>query len=300
MGGYRLRTACSRTLAALLAACVFAAGAQSGAGDVVFVPTPQVVVERMLEMARVSRSDFVIDLGSGDGRVVITAAKKHGARGLGVDLDPGLVERAGKNAEREGVTERAQFFRRNMFETDVSRATVVTMYLLPNLNVRLRPKLLRELKPGARVVSHDYHMDDWLPDASATLKVPEKTVGTRGVSYVYLWIVPANVGGLWQLKITGPEGELSAELAIVQAFQKIDGVLKTGARSRQFSAARLRGERIGFTVTDEGGALRRDFSGRVQRDTMGGEVRVSHDGRESVEHWEAVRLSRPWPFDQRR
>lgn len=296
MGGYRLRTACSRTLAALLAACVFAAGAQSGAGDVVFVPTPQVVVERMLEMARVSRSDLVIDLGSGDGRVVITAAKKHGARGFGVDLDPGLVERAGKNAEREGVAERAQFFRRNMFETEVRRATVVTMYLLPNLNLRLRPKLLRELKPGARVVSHDYHMDDWLPDASATLKVPEKTVGTRGVSYVYLWIVPANVGGLWQLKITGPEGERSAELAIVQTFQKIDGVVKTGARSRQFSAARLRGERIGFTVTDEGGALRREFSGGVQRDTMGGEVRVSHDGRESVERWEAVRLSRPRPL----
>ena len=161
------------------------ATAQDGRGDVVYVPTPQVVVDEMLRMAKVGAKDFVIDLGSGDGRIVITAAKKHGARGFGVDLDTYLLKIANDNAKKEGVADRARFVEQNLFETDLSQATVITSYLLPEMNEQLRPKLLT-LKPGTRVVAHDYHMGEWDPDEEKTLIVPEKTVGDPGKSYIYL------------------------------------------------------------------------------------------------------------------
>src|SRR3990172_644784 len=171
--------------------------AQEGAGDVVYVPTPQIVVEEMLRMANVGPRDFVIDLGSGDGRVVITAAKQFGARGFGVDLDTVLLKMSNENAQREGVSERATFIEQNLFETDLTQATVITSYLLPEMNEKLRPKILA-LKPGTRVVTHDYHMGEWHADALRTLEVPEKKVGNPGKSYVYSYIVPAKIAGRWQ------------------------------------------------------------------------------------------------------
>ncbi len=150
--------------------------AQQGEGDVIYVPTPRAVVDEMLKMARVGPADFVIDLGSGDGRIVITAAEKYGARGFGVDLDGYLIKKARENARIAGVADKVQFFEQNLFETDLSRATVITSYLLPELNEKLRPKLL-ELKPGTRIVTHDYDMGEWFPDEQKTILVPEKEVG---------------------------------------------------------------------------------------------------------------------------
>jgi len=146
--------------------------------DVVYVPTPQPVVEKMLEMARVTDSDIVYDLGSGDGRIPITAAKKHGARALGIDIDPKRVDEANRNAKRAGVTDKVSFVRGDLFQTDLSEATVITLYLLPNLNLKLKP-VLQQLKPGTRIVSHNFSMGDWPPDQ--TVRV--------GSSVVYLWTV---------------------------------------------------------------------------------------------------------------
>jgi len=174
-----------------------AATAQDGRGNVIYVPTPQIVVDEMLSMAKVGPNDFLIDLGSGDGRIVITAAKKLGARGFGVDLDTYLLKVANNAAKKEGVADRARFIEQNLFETDLGQATVITSYLLPEMNERLRPKLLA-LKPGTRVVAHDYAMGDWDADDDKTLIVPEKVVGDPGKSYIFLWIIPARVAGSWE------------------------------------------------------------------------------------------------------
>ena len=190
---------CAALLVAALMAGVPPAVAQKGVGDVVYVPTPQQVVDAMLRMAEVGPSDYLIDLGSGDGRVVITAAQR-GARALGVDLDRYLLGVATEAARRAGVAERATFREQNLFETDLAAATVISTYLLPDMNAKLRPKILA-LKPGTRVVAHDYHMGDWLPDEQQSLKIPEKKVGLEGVSYVYLWHVPASVAGKWRAVI---------------------------------------------------------------------------------------------------
>ncbi|MFN2511249.1 MAG: cyclopropane-fatty-acyl-phospholipid synthase family protein [Pyrinomonadaceae bacterium] len=153
--------------------------------DVPYVPTPTEVVARMLSMANVNKKDLLYDLGSGDGRIVITAAREFGARGVGYDLNPQRIKESSENARRAGVTKRVRFTQQDLFEADLSGATVVTLYLLPDVNLKLRPKLLRELRPGTRVVSHNYHMGDWKPDAVAEVEVK----GTK--HYVYSWTVPA-------------------------------------------------------------------------------------------------------------
>ena len=165
-------------------------GAQPAARDAVvirsdsspYVPTPQKVVDEMLRMGRLSAKDFIVDLGSGDGRIIITAAQRMAIRGFGVDLDAELVRYANASAKQAGVSDRVEFFQRDIFKTDLSRADVVTMYLLPEVNMMARPKLLAELRPGSRVVTHDYHFEDWLPDDRITLDVPEKKVGTPGLA----------------------------------------------------------------------------------------------------------------------
>jgi len=265
------------TIAAWL--CTSAVRAQEGAGDVVYVPTPQVVVESMLTMAKVSAKDYVIDLGSGDGRVVITAAKKFGARGFGVDLDEVLLKRANEAAKREGVADRAQFFEQNLFETDLSKATVITSYLLPEMNEKLRPKILR-LKPGTRVVAHDYHMGEWQPDDNDTLSVPEKTVGNPGTSYIFMWYVPANAAGKWQIKVPVGGQTLAVDLDFSQRFQMLNGSAKINDRSAQIQGARVRGEDVTFWLTTGTGAaaVRHEFTGRVQGDTISGTLRV-HAGK---------------------
>src|SRR5919109_2815992 len=162
-------------------------------GTVPYVVTPMEIVERMMRMAEVKKDDYVIDLGSGDGRIIIEAAKR-GARGLGVDLDPNLVKYATENAQRAGVSDRTRFEVRDIFETNLSEATVVAFYLLPDFNAKLLPKLLA-LKPGTRIVSHDGGIADWLPDEHLEMRAPEKPVGVGGLSSVDLWIVPANAAG---------------------------------------------------------------------------------------------------------
>lgn len=161
--------------------------AQQKEPDVPFVPTPQEVVNRMLEVAKVTSNDVVYDLGSGDGRIVITAAQKYGARGTGIDIDPQLIEQSRTNAEAAGVANKVEFRQQDLFQTDLSNATVVTLYLLPEINLQLRDKLLRELKPGTRIVSHNFDMGEWKPDRVEKVQTPIRE------HFVYSWVVPENV-----------------------------------------------------------------------------------------------------------
>ena len=194
--------------------------------DVPFVTTPPAVTETMLDIAGVGPQDFVLDLGSGDGRIVILAARQRGARGMGVEIDPALVARSRQFARQAGVHERTEFREQDLFVTDLSPATVITMYLLPDVNLALRPKLLA-LKPGTRVVSHDWGMGDWLPDRERRVAAPEKTLGLDKSSRVMLWTVPASFAGRWCA--TGGTG---AELNLRQTFQQVDGELVQAKESR--------------------------------------------------------------------
>jgi len=200
--------------AALLAAALHAAPALA-VEEVPFITTPDNVTLAMLEIAGVGRRDHVIDLGSGDGRIVITAARRFGASGLGVEIDPALVERSNANAVKAGVAARVQFREQDLFKTDLAPASVITMYLLPDVNLQLRPALL-DLKPGTRLVSHDWDMAEWAPDRTLTLDVPDKKIGLDKRSRVHLWVVPAKVEGLW----CGPRG---ATLQLAQQFQRVQG-----------------------------------------------------------------------------
>ncbi len=258
-------------LAVGLIALAPAALAQKGAGDVVYVPTPQMVVDTMLRMAQVGPGDYLIDLGSGDGRVVISAAAR-GARALGVDLDRYLLGVANEAAKRESVTDRATFREQNLFETDLSGATVITTYLLPDMNLKLRPKILR-LKPGTRVVAHDYHMGDWQPDQRETLEVPEKKVGLAGVSYVYLWYVPAQVAGWWRTEIPVAGRPTPLEFELEQRFQVVTGrATAIASRPTRLQTPRLRGDSLSFMVELGPGRppIRYEFHGRVEGDELRG------------------------------
>jgi len=257
--------------------------AQEGAGDVVYVPTPQIVVDEMLKMAKVGPKDFVIDLGSGDGRMVITAAKKFGARGFGVDLDPVLLKRSNDTARAEGVADRARFVDQNLFETDLSQATVITSYLLPEMNAKLRPKILA-LKPGTRVVAHDYHMGDWLPDEERTLQVPEKKVGNPGVSYVYFWLVPARLAGLWNSEVVTKAGAQKIEFLFDQRYQSLSGSARTGGQDLKLRAPKIEGERVSFSLL---GKQRQDFSGVVKGDVIEGTVRTGEGAAAVTTPWTA-------------
>lgn len=257
--------------------------AQEGAGDVVYVPTPQIVVDEMLKMAKVGPKDFVIDLGSGDGRMVITAAKKFGARGFGVDLDPVLLKRSNDTARAEGVADRARFVDQNLFETDLSQATVITSYLLPEMNAKLRPKILA-LKPGTRVVAHDYHMGDWLPDEERTLQVPEKKVGNPGVSYVYFWLVPARLAGLWNSEVVTKAGAQKIEFLFDQRYQSLSGSARTGGQDLKLRAPKIEGERVSFSLL---GKQRQDFSGVVKGDVIEGTVRTGEGAAAMTTPWTA-------------
>jgi len=215
--------------------------------DVVWVPTPQVVVNKMLDMAKVTKDDFVMDLGSGDGRTVITAAKR-GARALGVEYNPDMVELSKRNAAKEGVSERAQFVKADLFETDFSKATVITMFLLPDINLKLRPKILN-LKPGTRIVSNTFTMGDWKADDTADLGAGGNGNCNESWCTALLWIVPAKVGGTHKL----PQGELTLK----QEYQMLTGSFRTGGKTLAITDGRVRGEEISFKA---GG---KDYRGRV-------------------------------------
>lgn len=233
-----------------------------------YVPTPQVVVDQMLRIGNVGPNDYVIDLGSGDGVIVLTAARRLKARGMGVEIDPELVKLSNAEAKRHGVADRAQFVVQDVFKADLSRASVVTLYLLPGMMINLRPKIFNELRPGTRVVSHDYHFDEWRADDSYTWDVPEKEK-INGVpsATVHLWIVPAKVGGTWQMQVEGGE---AFDVTLRQNFQNVDGTANTAAGTVRLTQAALRGEEVSFSLF--AGASRQAFRGRATGDTMRGTV----------------------------
>src|ERR1051326_1019422 len=236
--------------------------------DVIWVPTPEEVVDRMLTMAQVTPNDFVVDLGSGDGRTVIMAAKKFGAKALGIEYNPEIVKLSQENAQKAGVSDRAQFRRADIFATDFSQATVITLYLLPALNMKLRPTILA-MKAGTRVASHSFTMEDWEADEVSTMD------GRRA----YFWIVPANVMGTWTLDAGGQKSELTLD----QTFQKINGTVSFGAVQGGLRDAHMRGPQISFSYVDQAG-LRRDFTGSVNGRQMEGSFRddKGQDGRWSA------------------
>lgn len=198
--------------------------------EVPFITSPDNVTLEMLTLAGVQGSDHVIDLGSGDGRIVILAARRFGATGLGVEIVPELVERSRRNAVQAGVQDRVSFAQQDLFTTDLTRATVVTMYLLPEVNLQVRPALLA-LKPGTRVVSHDWDMGDWVADRTTTVPVPDKQVGREKYSRIHLWVVPAKVEGRW----CGTGLLRGASLVLSQRFQQFDGTLTHRNRKREIS-----------------------------------------------------------------
>lgn len=213
--------------------------------DVPFVVTPDNVVLRMLDIAQVSAHDVVYDLGSGDGRIVITAALRYGAQGYGVEIDPSLVSRAQSNAVRAGVSSRARFETRDLFETDFGPASVITMYLLPDVNIQLRPKLLR-LRPGVRLVSHDWDMGDWQPDHDEVIDAPEKSMGLQKKARLMLWVVP--------VQLNGRHSAGGANLEIVQRYQNIESArLILDTETISLSPARVRGPAVLLTGRDANG-----------------------------------------------
>ena len=231
--------------------------------DVVWVPTPQPLVDKMLGLAKVTPKDYLIDLGSGDGRTVITAAK-HGTKAVGIEYNPDMVELSKRNAAKEGVSDKATFMKADLFASDFSQATVITMFLLPDINLKLRPTIL-DMKPGTRIVSNTFTMGDWAADETATI-----TDDCISYCTALLWIVPAKVGGNWQL----PQGEL----ALKQTFQMISGTLRSGNVSTPITNGRLRGDQISFTA---GGA---QYTGRVNGNAMEGTVKGGGDSK-----WRATR-----------
>jgi len=270
-----------------------AAMAQDGRGDVVYVPTPQIVVDEMLRLAKVGPNDYLIDLGSGDGRIVITAAKKLGARGFGVDLDTHLLKLANDAAKKEGVADRAHFIEQNLFETDLGPATVITSYLLPTMNERLRPKLLA-LKPGTRVVAHDYAMGEWGSDDDKTLIVPEKVVGDPGKSYIFLWIIPARVAGNWESQIMVGGRSVRYEFRLEQHYQLVHGTARAGEWDAKVPQIRMVGEQIAFKLEVPGTGkppVSHQFRGVVKGELIEGNVTIGEGAGQHVVPWQA-RLTR--------
>ncbi len=244
--------------------------------DVHFVPTDTAKVREMLQAAQVNAEDLVYDLGCGDGRIVISAVKKYGARGVCVDIDPVRIKESRSNADTAGVGSRIEFVQGDLFEQDLSRATVVTLYLLPSLNERLRPKLFKELRPGTRVVSNAFDMGDWKAD---------RTLGVKSFSgmqsYAYLWIIPADVSGRWRL--TSEEGGREYALDIKQKYQEVSGTATSGGKAIPLTGFSIRGDRVTFALGE--GAERVEFSGTVS----GAKASGTAKGKGASWSWSAAR-----------
>ncbi|MEO7727741.1 MAG: methyltransferase domain-containing protein [Burkholderiales bacterium] len=251
-----------------------------------YVPTPQVVVDQMLRMAAVTENDYVIDLGSGDGVIVLTAARQFKASGMGVDIDPDLVKLSNASAQKFGVAARARFVREDVFKADLSKASVLTLYLLPDMMMNLRTKIFDELKPGTRIVSHDYHLGDWQPDDSISFDVPEKE-NVTGVpkATVMLWHVPARIAGNWDVK--GPGGA-SYQLVLKQRFQSVDATATVAGKPVKVQAVTLRGNDFSFALPDGKSVAR--FSGRANGEAMEGTV-DSPAGGKPAQRWTATRTA---------
>lgn len=238
--------------------------------DVIWVPTPEDLVEAMLDMAEVTQDDYVMDLGAGDGRIVIAAAAR-GARATGIEYNPDMVELSKRNAERAGLSGRADFINADLFATDLKPASVITMYLLPQLNLKLRPVIL-DLKPGTRVVSHSFTMGEWAADQKVE----------RQGRPAYLWIVPARVEGSW----TWQSNPVQAELKLTQTFQTVAGTLKFGDKTMEIRDGHLHGDRISFSCGAD------EYSGRVNGNTIEGDVKTG-DREQPRQPWRAALQTPP-------
>lgn len=276
----RLGRVCARAAAAmLLGAGISVAPAAMPDIPVPYIPSTEVAVEEMLRLAGVTRSDLVVDLGSGDGRIVIAAARYFGARGLGIEIDAELVATATDNARKAGVADRVRFIAQDALKADVSQASVVTLYLLSPLIERLKPKLLAELKPGTRIVAHDFGFKDWRPDRQVTIS---KTL--------MLYVVPAPVAGQWRLDAELPDGHRSFDFELKQRFQAISGGARVPGGFLPFFEARLEGDRIRFVIVDNGRS--HHFEGRVEGVVMTGTVRSGIGSAQTEAAWRAERIAR--------
>ncbi len=256
------------------------ARSQKPALDVPFVPSKAGVVAEMLRLADVRDGDVVYDLGCGDGRIVISAAKR-GAKCVGIDKDPERIKECNVNAEREGVADKVRFVEQDIFETDFSEATVLALYLMPEINMKLRPRILNELKPGTRIVSHDFDMGEWQPEHVSR--------GERA-STVFLWVVPANIGGVWQWDMPAALAGAAAgqyTLTLAQEFQKATGVLAREASAWRVEEVKLYGDRIEFVVEQQGVLLA--FEGRVKAHSIEGSMQWQDSGRAKRATWRAHR-----------
>ncbi len=252
--------------------------------DVPYEPTSYAIAEEMLLMADVRKDDLVYDLGCGDGRIVIMAAKQEGAQGVGVDLDPDRIRESIANARKAGVTDKVRFLNQDLFKTDFKDATVVMLYLWPEVNLRLRPRLLAELKPGTRVVSHSHTMGDWEPDARSQVSNHN----------LYLWIIPANVTGVWTWSMPSKDGHTNnAILRLTQHYQEVKGSFSLDGAPTPITEASLRGDHLQFTIkttaAGQTGSIRLD--GRVQGNRLTGTAEQSEGGLLRKTPWEAKRQS---------
>ena len=236
-----------------------------------YVPSPSSVVADMLTLAEVGPADFVIDLGSGDGRIVLTAAKLFGARGFGVDINEKLVKEANEAAKLQGISERASFGLQDLFKTDIRRATVLTMYLLPNTVNMLKDKLLNELNPGTRIISHDYPLSGWIPEQYRQFDLEDK-VAISGVTttLIYLYVVPAKADGAWSARLPPALSREPVRLRLKQQITRVSGAARISGKEVLLEEARLRGERFSFKLALGGKTY--DFTGTIKGGSMEGTV----------------------------
>ncbi|HEX6321665.1 MAG TPA: methyltransferase domain-containing protein [Burkholderiales bacterium] len=234
-----------------------------------YVPSPQSVVADMLRYADVGPDDFLIDLGSGDGRIVLTAAKVFGARGFGVEIKDHLVKQANEAAQKQGIADRVRFLKQDLFKTDVSQATVITMYLLPDTVNLLKDKFLAELRPGTRIVSHDYPLTGWIPEKYVQMDLEDK-VQISGVTttLIYLYVVPARVGGRWSAKMPPAVSRRPATLQLSQQLTRVSGSARLDGKEVPLEEFKLRGDKISFRLSGRRG----EFTGQVRGKSIEGEV----------------------------
>lgn len=263
--------------------------------DVPYVPTPYQVVNQMLDIANITSTDILYDLGCGDGRIVITAANRIGTKGVGVEIDPERIKECRAHAAASDVENLVTFVNQDLFETDFQEATVVTLYLLNSVNLRLRPKILTELLPGTRIVSHDFSMGDWKPDKETSVEVDYR------IHNIYFWTVPANASGTWRINQPSELSAVPFTLTIKQRFQNIEGQVNIRNSVFPLKETRLHGDRIAFILEQQGTHTLRPmvFTGTLQEHSIEGTVTFGSDQEKRTAAWSGKRDPKSMqPLDQ--